>query len=120
MILFAYDSLLFSYILFHILYNPLRYLNIEFFLLAFNSLSHLNIYLSSCLCYTFNCLSPLYLLPAVMIGCLVADVKDVSELAPLLFVPQLLFAGDIPPPLTIISIPPSNYLLLHPSLSLPF
>lgn len=30
---------------------------------------------------------------AVMIGCLVADVKDVSELAPLLFVPQLLFAG---------------------------
>lgn len=34
------------------------------------------------------------LLPAVMIGCLVADVKDVSELAPLLFVPQLLFAGS--------------------------
>jgi hypothetical protein len=31
---------------------------------------------------------------AVMIGCLVTDVKDVSELAPLLFVPQLLFAGD--------------------------
>ena len=34
------------------------------------------------------------IIPAVMIGCLVADVKDVSELAPLLFVPQLLFAGD--------------------------
>ena len=32
---------------------------------------------------------------AVMIGCLVTDVKDVTELAPLLFVPQLLFAGDI-------------------------
>jgi hypothetical protein len=31
---------------------------------------------------------------AVMIGCLVTDVKDVTELAPLLFVPQLLFAGD--------------------------
>lgn len=30
-----------------------------------------------------------------MIGCLVTDVKDVTELAPLLFVPQLLFAGDI-------------------------
>jgi len=30
---------------------------------------------------------------AVMLGCLVADVKDVTELAPLLFVPQLLFAG---------------------------
>ena len=34
------------------------------------------------------------IIPAVMIGCLVADVKDVSELAPLLFVPQLLFAGE--------------------------
>ena len=43
-----------------------------------------------------------------MIGCLVADVKDVSELAPLLFVPQLLFAGDIPP----------SYYYLHPSLPL--
>ena len=30
---------------------------------------------------------------AVMLGCLVGDVKDVTELAPLLFVPQLLFAG---------------------------
>ena len=32
-----------------------------------------------------------------MIGCLVADVKDVTELAPLLFVPQLLFAGNQSP-----------------------
>jgi hypothetical protein len=30
---------------------------------------------------------------AVLLGCLVSDVKDVSEMAPLLFVPQLLFAG---------------------------
>jgi ABC-2 type transporter len=30
---------------------------------------------------------------AVLLGCLVADVKDVAEMAPLLFVPQLLFAG---------------------------
>jgi len=30
---------------------------------------------------------------AVMLGCLVADVKDVTELAPLMYVPQLLFAG---------------------------
>ena len=30
---------------------------------------------------------------AVLIGCLVSDVKDATELAPLLFVPQLLFAG---------------------------
>ena len=28
-----------------------------------------------------------------MIGCLIPDVKDVSELAPILLVPQLLFAG---------------------------
>ena len=38
-----------------------------------------------------------------MIGCLVADVKDVTELAPLLFVPQLLFAG------TVISYPFSSW-----------
>ena len=30
---------------------------------------------------------------AVLIGCLVSDVKDATELAPLLFVPQLLFSG---------------------------
>ena len=30
---------------------------------------------------------------AVVLGCAVADVKQVTELAPLLFVPQLLFAG---------------------------
>ena len=30
---------------------------------------------------------------AVVLGCLVPDVKDVTELAPLLYVPQLLFAG---------------------------
>lgn len=30
---------------------------------------------------------------AMGIGCLVPDVKDVTELAPLLFVPQILFAG---------------------------
>lgn len=30
---------------------------------------------------------------AVLLGCLVADVKQVSELAPLLFVPQMLFVG---------------------------
>jgi len=30
---------------------------------------------------------------AVVLGCLVSDVKDVTEMAPLLFVPQLLFAG---------------------------
>jgi len=30
---------------------------------------------------------------AVVLGCAVADVKDVTELAPLLFVPQMLFAG---------------------------
>jgi hypothetical protein len=30
---------------------------------------------------------------AVVLGCLVPDVKQVTELAPLLFVPQLLFAG---------------------------
>lgn len=30
---------------------------------------------------------------AVMIGCSVTDVKSVSELAPLLFVPQMLFLG---------------------------
>jgi hypothetical protein len=30
---------------------------------------------------------------AVVLGCLVSDVKQVTELAPLLFVPQLLFAG---------------------------
>jgi hypothetical protein len=35
----------------------------------------------------------LYIYICLYIGCLVADVKDVSELAPLLFVPQLLFAG---------------------------
>ena len=29
-----------------------------------------------------------------MIGCVVTDVKDVTELAPLLFVPHLLFAGN--------------------------
>lgn len=29
----------------------------------------------------------------VLLGCVVADVKDVSELAPLLFVPQMLFVG---------------------------
>ena len=51
-----------------------------------------------------------------MIGCLVADVKDVSELAPLLFVPQLLFAGDIPP--FYYYLQPSHspsYYYLHPS-----
>ena len=36
---------------------------------------------------------PFTALLAVMIGCLVPDVKDVSELAPILLVPQLLFAG---------------------------
>jgi ABC-type multidrug transport system permease subunit len=30
---------------------------------------------------------------AVVLGCLVTEVKDVTELAPLLFVPQMLFAG---------------------------
>lgn len=30
---------------------------------------------------------------AVMLGCLVSDVKSVTELAPLLFVPQMLFVG---------------------------
>eukprot|EP01036_Dinobryon_divergens_P026163 gene26163-34779_t len=30
---------------------------------------------------------------AMLLGCLVADVKDVTELAPLLFVPQILFGG---------------------------
>eukprot|EP00981_Chlorochromonas_danica_P006258 scaffold1334_cov170-Ochromonas_danica.AAC.5 len=30
---------------------------------------------------------------AVMCGCLVSDVKQVTELAPLLFVPQMLFVG---------------------------
>eukprot|EP01035_Chromulina_nebulosa_P017689 gene17689-23279_t len=30
---------------------------------------------------------------AVILGCAIADVKDVTEFAPLLFVPQLLFAG---------------------------
>lgn len=30
---------------------------------------------------------------AVILGCAVADVKQVTELAPLVFVPQLLFAG---------------------------
>lgn len=30
---------------------------------------------------------------AVVLGCAVADVKQVTEFAPLLFVPQLLFAG---------------------------
>ena len=30
---------------------------------------------------------------AVALGCLVPDVKQVTELAPLLFVPQILFAG---------------------------
>lgn len=30
---------------------------------------------------------------AVLLGCAVSDVKDVTELSPLLFVPQLLFAG---------------------------
>eukprot|EP01037_Dinobryon_pediforme_P033483 gene33483-38930_t len=29
----------------------------------------------------------------MLLGCLVADVKDVTELAPLLFVPQILFGG---------------------------
>ncbi len=30
---------------------------------------------------------------AVMIGCMVSDVKQVNEMAPLLFVPQMLFVG---------------------------
>lgn len=30
---------------------------------------------------------------AILVGCLVTDVKQVTELAPLLYVPQLLFAG---------------------------
>eukprot|EP00607_Mallomonas_marina_P009057 CAMPEP_0182417344 /NCGR_PEP_ID=MMETSP1167-20130531/1787_1 /TAXON_ID=2988 /ORGANISM="Mallomonas Sp, Strain CCMP3275" /LENGTH=513 /DNA_ID=CAMNT_0024590819 /DNA_START=288 /DNA_END=1826 /DNA_ORIENTATION=- len=30
---------------------------------------------------------------AILLGCLVSDVKDVTEMAPLLYVPQLLFAG---------------------------
>jgi hypothetical protein len=30
---------------------------------------------------------------AMMLGCVVSEVKDVTELAPMLFVPQLLFAG---------------------------
>jgi hypothetical protein len=30
---------------------------------------------------------------AVILGCAVADAKQVTELAPLVFVPQLLFAG---------------------------
>ncbi len=34
---------------------------------------------------------------AVVLGCLVSDVKDVTELAPLLFVPQMLFVGFFVP-----------------------
>merc|ERR1712023_85205 len=30
---------------------------------------------------------------AVLLGCAVSDIKTVTELSPLLFVPQLLFAG---------------------------
>ena len=30
---------------------------------------------------------------AVVMGCALTDVKDVTEMAPLLFVPQILFAG---------------------------
>lgn len=30
---------------------------------------------------------------AVMLGCIFADVKDASEMSPLLFVPQMLFIG---------------------------
>jgi hypothetical protein len=30
---------------------------------------------------------------AVLVGCLVNEVKDVAELTPLLFIPQMLFAG---------------------------
>ena len=30
---------------------------------------------------------------AVLLGCMLSDVRDVTEMAPLLFVPQMLFAG---------------------------